>query len=409
MEQIFRRKTVRDRIVGNPLGRVLQQYIDYLVVRGHPLGTTHQYVFAVEHFGNWLDGRAVSHALVARFTSHHLSECRCKKPAVRGIPTVHAALNRLLEMLGIERLGPSGHPAVDRLLREYRGHLLAVAGLAESTTHYRLVHARNLLEHFEVQRSSQLKSWLATDVGDYVARRGQQRKPSSGQQLSSSIRSFLRFLLFKGLVRRDLSPAIPSFANWRLARLPAVVDRKDLERLLSAVDATTPIGMRDRAALLCMIELGLRASDVTAITTAGVDLPGNVLRLGHAKERRVDELPMTRRLALALRQYLRRGRPRSESPQVFVIHRAPIGQALKPIGIRDIVVRYAALAGLAETIRGTHVIRHSVASSLINAGASIKDIADLLGHRSIDTTAIYAKVDLKTLARVAMPWPGDRR
>lgn len=408
MEQIFRRKAVRARIAGNPLGGVLQQYIDYLVARGHPLGSTHQYVFAVEHFGNWLGGRAVSHELVARFTSHHLSACRCKKPAVRSVPTVHAALNRLLEMLGLERPRPAAHPVVDRLLCEYEGHLLAVAGLAESTTRYRVFHARNLLQHFEVQRPSQFKRWLATDVADYVARKGEERKPGSGQQLSSSVRSFLRFLLFKGLLRRDLSPAIPSFANWRLARLPAVVAREDLERLLSAIDATTPIGMRDRAALLCMIELGLRASDVAAITIDGVDLPGNVLRLGHAKERRVAELPMTRRLALALRQYLHRGRPRSDAPELFVIHRAPIGHALKPIGIRDIVVRYAALAGLAASIRGTHVIRHSVASSLINAGASIKDIADLLGHRSIDTTAIYAKVDLQTLSRVAMPWPGER-
>ena len=94
---------------------------------------------------------------------------------------------------------------------------------------------------------------------------------------------------------------------------------------------------------------------------------------------------------------------------LFVIHRAPIGQPLKPIGIRGIVVRYAARAGLAELIRGTHIIRHSVASSLINAGASIKDIADLLGHRSIDTTAIYAKVNMRSLAEVAMPWPGARR
>ena len=100
---------------------------------------------------------------------------------------------------------------------------------------------------------------------------------------------------------------------------------------------------------------------------------------------------------------------RGESPELFVIHRAPLGQPLKPIGIRGIVIRYAARAGLAESITGTHVIRHSVASSLINAGASIKDIADLLGHRSIDTTAIYAKVDLRTLMGVALPWPGAHR
>jgi site-specific recombinase XerD len=408
MEQIFHRSAVRARVLGNPLGSVLQQYVGYLEGRGHKPSVLHQYVFAVEHFGNWLGAGSISHESVERFMVH-LRKCRCEKPASRTSHCVRAALNRLLGMLGIERPGPAARPLVERLLREYEGHLLAVAGLAESTTRYRVVHARNLLQHFAVQRSSQFKNWLATDVADYVARAGQQWKPGSGQQLSSSVRSFLRFLLFKGLVPRDLSPAIPSFANWRLSRLPAVVDRKDLEKLLAAVDATTPIGLRDRGALLCMIDLGLRASDVAAITADGIDLSCNVLRLDHAKERRTSELPMTRRLALALRQYLRRGRPRCESPELFVIHRAPVGQALKPIGIRDIVVRYAGLAGLAESIRGTHVIRHSVASSLINAGASIKDIADLLGHRSIDTTAIYAKVDLQTLARVAMPWPGARQ
>lgn len=408
MKQIFRRESVRARILGNPLGSVLQQYVAYLEGRGHKPSGLHQYVFAVEHFGNWLGAGSISHESVERFMAH-LPTCRCGKPASCTNHCVRAALNRLLQMRGLARPAPAVRLVVGGLLRDYEGHLLAVSGLAESTTHYRLFHARNLLQHFAVKRSSQLKSWLPTELADYVARTGQNRKPGSGQQLASSVRSFLRFLLFKGLVRRDLAAAIPSFANWRLSRLPVVVDRKDLEKLLSAVNATTPIGMRDRGALLCMIELGLRASDVSGITTGGVDLPNNVLRIDHAKERRVAEFPMTQRLAHALRLYLRRGRPRCESPQLFVIHRAPIGQPLKPLGIRGIVVRYAALAGLAESIRGTHVIRHSVASSLINAGASIKDIADLLGHRSIDTTAIYAKVDLHTLARVALPWPGARR
>lgn len=405
MDQIFCRATVRARILKNPLSSVLRQYVAYLKGRGHGPSALHQYVFAVEHFGNWLGPAAISHESVERFMAH-LPTCRCEKPASRTRHCVRAALNRLLQMCSLTRPAPRVCPVVDRLLRDYEDHLLAVAGLASSTTHYRVFHARNLLRHFAVRRSCQLRGWRHADLADYVARTGQRWKPGSGQQLASSVRSFLRFLLFKGLVPRDLAPAIPSFANWRLSRLPAVVDRNDLEILLAAVDATTPIGMRDRAALLCMIELGLRASDVAAITTEGVDLPNNVLRLGHAKERRAADLPMTKRLAAALRQYLRRGRPRCESPELFVIHRAPLGQRLKPIGIRGIVVRYAALAGLAESIRGTHVIRHSVASSLINAGASIKDIADLLGHRSIDTTAIYAKVDLQTLARVAMPWPG---
>lgn len=409
MEQIFRRESVRARILGNPLGPFLQQYIAYLKARGHKPNSVHQYVFALEHFGNWLGAGAISHESVDEFVSRHIPRCRCKKPAPCTSHCIRAALNRLLEMRGLSRPDVVEPAVVARLLREYETHLLVVAGLAESTAHYRLRHARDLLQHFMVQHASQLRGWEATELADYVARTGRRWKPGGGQQLASSVRSFLRFLLFKGLVRRDLATAIPSFANWRLSSLPAVVERTKLEKLLAAVDPATPIGMRDRGALLCMIDLGLRASDVAAITADGVDLPGNVLRLSHAKERRMTELPMTKRLALALRRYLREGRPPSASGVLFVIHRAPIGQPLKPIGIRDIVVRYAAQAGMTELIRGTHIIRHSVASSMINAGASIKDIADLLGHRSIDTTAIYAKVDMRSLTDVAMPWPGAYR
>jgi len=409
MEEIFRRKRVRARILGNPLGCVLRQYVGYLTGRGHRPSGLHQYVFAVEHFGNWLGAGSVSHESVDRFMARHIPTCHCKKPAPRAGRCVRAALNRLLEMLGLSRPDPVMPAVAGRLLREYKTHLLVVTGLAESTANYRLRYARDLLQHFAVHRISQLRSWGPTEFADYVARTGRRWKPGSGQQLASSVRSFLRFLLFKGLVRRDLATAIPSFANWRLSSLPAVVERTKLEKLLAAVDATTPIGMRDRGALLCMIDLGLRASDVAAITADGVDLRADVLRLRHVKERRMAELPMTKRLALALRRYLRDGRPPSDAGELFVIHRAPIGQPLKPIGIRGIVVRYAARADMATLIRGTHIIRHSVASALINAGTSIKGIADLLGHRSIDTTAIYAKVNMRSLADVAMPWPGARR
>jgi site-specific recombinase XerD len=157
-----------------------------------------------------------------------------------------------------------------------------------------------------------------------------------------------------------------------------------------------------------MTELGLRAAEVAALDRDGIDLAAGVLRLRRPKERATAELPMTGRLAGAIRLYLRRGRPPCSTPSLFVVHRAPLGGRLKPIGIRSIITRQAARAGLADQVRGTHVIRHSVATLLINAGASIKEIADLLGHRSIDTTAIYAPVDLRSLARAALPWPGSR-
>lgn len=406
MDQIFRRDAVRARIVGNPIGAVLRQYVDHLAARGHRPDVLHQYVFAAEHFGRWLGRKAITHGAVDEFIASHLSDCRCEKPAICCVKMVRAALNRLLEMQGVARPDPVATPAVARILRRYEHHLHDVCGLAGSTIRYRLRDARELLNEFEVDRASQMKSWVPSKIAEYVATTGRRYEPSSGQVLASSIRSFLRFLILRGLIRRDLAAAVPSFANWRLAALPAVVDRRELEKLLCATDTTTLIGMRDRGVLLCMTDLGLRASDVTAIMMDAFDSTTSILRIEHPKERRVAELPMTKRLTKALDQYLRRGRPLCSARQLFVTHRAPVGRPLKPMGILGIVLRCAARAGLSDSIRGTHVIRHSVASSLINAGASIKQIADLLGHQSIDTTAIYAKVDLRSLTSVAMPWPG---
>jgi len=409
MDFVFRRAAVRARIVANPLGAVLQRYVAHLVYRGHRASTLHQYVFAAEHFGGWLGRRPIDIASMDCFIRHHLPRCRCGKPAVRNIRCVRAALNRLLEMLGSKRTRPAGTGLVGQLLRKYENHLVHTCGLSCATVRYRLRYARELLRRFRVCRTRQLREWSPVQMAQYVSSVGrQQRKPSSGQVLASSIRSFLRFLLLHGLIHRNLATAVPSFANWRLASLPRSIGRADLEKLIRTVDTSTAIGKRDLAVLLCLTELGLRGADVAALRQDGVDLASGILCFRRPKQREQVELPMTRRLIAAIRHYLHQGRPACSSTSLFVIHRAPVGIGLKPIGIRGIVIRRAVQAGLGHRIGGTHVIRHTVATELINLGASLKEIADLLGHSSIDTTSIYAKVDMSSLARVALPWPGKQ-
>ncbi len=402
---IFRRAAVRTRIESNPIGRILREYVEFLLARGHRPSPLHQYVFAIEHFGRWIGERPIDVAAVDRFITAHLPRCRCGKPAPRHVACVRAALNRLLEMLHVEPPPAAGAGATGGLLRAYEGHLRQVCGLSPATVFYRLRYARDLLQRFAVDDPRQLRTWSPDRVAVYVSTAGKKLRPSSGQVLASSVRSFLRFLLLRGLISRDLTGAVPSFANWRLASLPTSVGRDDLERLLVAVDLSSGVGMRDRAVMLCMTDLGLRASDVASIKIDGIDLAGGILRFRRPKQREEVELPMTRRLTIAIRLYVRRGRPPGTSSPLFVKHRAPIGAGLKPIGIRSLVVRRAVDAGLADRIHGTHVIRHSVATTLINAGATVKQIADLLGHKSLDTTAIYAKVDLRSLKAVALPWP----
>ena len=408
LEDMFRRPRVRQRIRQNPLGSVLEEFVDYLIVRKYRAETVHSYVFAAEHFGRWLGGRSINRKAVIRFLKWHVPSCRCKKPAPRKCHSVIAALNRLLEMLGLDVTPPDQDSVFESLICPYADHLTQVQGLAPATVHYRLRYARVMLSSFRVRHLGQLKHCTVEQVRRFVACQGRRYQPGSGQVLASSIRSFLRYLLLHRLIDRDLATAVPSFANWRLASLPATVCDEDLERLVRATSTASAIGLRDRAVVLCLVDLGLRASDVAGLKLDGLDLKDRVLRLKRQKQRELTAVPMTRRLAVAISAYLRRGRPSCSSSALFVLHRAPRGKAMTPIGIRGVVVRRATDAKLAHCIRGTHVIRHSVASRWIQAGATLKQIADLLGHRSIDTTSIYAKVDLKTLAEVALPWPTSR-
>lgn len=138
MEQLFRRASVRDRILANPLGPVLRRFADHLSTRGHSPFTVQQYVFAAEHFGNWIGSESVDHGSVLRFISVHLPRCKCAKPAATSIATMRAALNRLLEMLGRGAPKPAAPQLVATLLGEYEQHLRSASGLAAATIAYRV-------------------------------------------------------------------------------------------------------------------------------------------------------------------------------------------------------------------------------------------------------------------------------
>jgi site-specific recombinase XerD len=262
-----------------------------------------------------------------------------------------------------------------------------------------------MLTRLRIQRPGQLLTWTPERIERYVCSAARHYQPSSAHNIACATRSLLRFLLQEGLIRRDLSAAVPTFANWRLAALPETLRAEEIVRLINMPDVRTAIGLRDRAMLLCMSELGLRASEVASLELDGVNFTANVLQLRRSKKRESTVLPMTRRLAGALKAYLQHGRPTCTSQQVFVTHQPPVGKPIQPGRVSNVVWSLGRRSGLQGQI-SAHVLRHSVASRMLSAGASLKRIADLLGHQSIDTTTIYAKVDLNALSQVALPWPG---
>jgi integrase len=179
----------------------------------------------------------------------------------------------------------------------------------------------------------------------------------------------------------------------------------ELAAFLVAFDRTTDLGRRDYAIAVCLVVLGLRAGEVAAITLDDIDWRASTLAIPTSKGRRGTRMPLPAQVATALADYLRRGRPPTDERAVFVHHRAPRGARGGASLIRIAVRRAYARAGLDPRLTGTHVLRHTAATRLLRAGASMKEIADVLRHRSLDTSAIYTKVDRIALQGVALAWP----
>jgi len=219
---------------------------------------------------------------------------------------------------------------------------------------------------------------------------------------------FLRFLLTEGKCAGDLGGAIPVLAHWRLSSLPRYLQPEEVEHIITSCESDSPVGRRDRAILLLLARLGLRAGDILRLHLGDIDWEEARIQVS-GKGRRQAWLPLTQEVGHAVVAYLQDGRPRTDTDVLFIRARAPFRAFASHSAISVIVARAMRRAGIKCPSRGAaHVLRHSAASSLLRQGASLQDIAAILRHRSIETTQIYAKVDVPTLRQIAQPWPEVR-
>jgi integrase/recombinase XerD len=242
------------------------------------------------------------------------------------------------------------------------------------------------------------------DVTAFVVAACPGRRPGSAKLVVTALRSLLGFLHLAGLVERPLAQAVPAVAAWRLAGLPRALGAGEVRRLLASCDPSRAVGRRDLAILTLLARLGLRAGEVAALELADVDWRhGEILVRG--KGDRHERLPLPADVGEAIVAYLRDGRPRAPGcRRVFLRARAP-RRGLTPGAITQVVVGAARRAGLAPV--SAHRLRHTLASEQLRAGASLPEVGQLLRHRSLITTAIYAKVDRDALRVCARPWPGS--
>ena len=250
------------------------------------------------------------------------------------------------------------------------------------------------------------QAYTARGLRDFVETRCRHYRSSSSRMVLAAVRMFLRYLAVEDKCRPQLEHALTPLANWSQQSLPRGLTPEQIRRVLAAC-STTPRGLRDRAALLLLIRLGLRAGDVSKLRLSDLCFETATIRVS-GKGRREVRLPLPQDVGDALLEYLRTGRPRVQSEFVFLRSVAPFQPfSMRQAGVTHIARAALRRAGVQPPTRGAHVFRHTAACQMLRQGVDLEAIADVLRHRCVGTTGIYAKVDRVQLGQVAQPWPEE--
>lgn len=406
-------KNMAPALAGVHPGGCLEPYIrsfaEHLVGQGYAMLSARNYLQAAAHLGRWMENHGIAltdltDETLGRFARHR---CRCARAGRAG------------------RRPSASYVARTRSLIEYlrsRGAVPAVS-VAEPATHPLLVSFRDwMLRHrglsgWTIRRYEWLVSKVLPALGDdptvYDAARVRKALLAQVQGLGHvyarcyvcALRAFLRYLTVEGGCRPGLEQAVPTIPSWRLSSLPRYLDPVDVERVVESCDLRKPCGVRDRAVLLLLARLGLRAGDIMAMTLHDLDWQAGTLRV-RAKGRKEVCLPLPQDAGDAMLEYLARARPATTLSHVFLCSNAPIRPFPTSGVVSDIVRLALRRAGIANPpSKGAHLLRHSAATAMLRKGASLDAIATVLRHQSTDTTAHYAKIDMKLLADVTQPWP----
>ena len=392
----------------------MERFLSYIDEHRYAPSTVKVYRRHCHHFIVWLHQSRipmveVDRTAVDRFMHH---DCIC-----HGFFVMNAVRNRSYRYI-IERfvsflvlrgvvpgVSPMPRNELAEGLKEFGTWLRQHRGIAETTlqTHVKKVAA--LLPDL----GEDPERYDAASIRDALLRRFEHTSRTDAQHTTTSLRMYLRYLVANDRCSAALIGAIPTVPRWRLSTLPRYILDDDVERVIASCDVTTRKGIRDRAILLLLARLALRAGDVVNLCLSDIDWANAIVRVGGKSKRSVG-LPLPQDAGDALFSYIEQARPRADIDRVFLRSIAPC-RPLSSSSAVTVVVREALKRADVRNVnlRGAQLLRHSAATNLLRSGATLEAVGTLLRHRSPETTSIYAKVDTRMLQEVAQPWIGDAR
>lgn len=355
-------------------------------------------------FGNWLKRKNISLHLVDRVHAKEFANLYEPKNGYRDIQLSSA--RHAVKLIQVDY--PPKKTAAQKAFDLYAEHLRSNRGLKESSIRTQKSHVQTFLQYLN-DHDIKIRSLQPVKLMEYLDRLPSTPTNSHKKRAFSALRGYFRFLKLIGLNTDRLIHVIPAMPSTRKSVSPSIIEKEDLKLFMKTIDRSSPMGKRTFAVVHCLHGLAMRADDVAHITLDDIDWRSGTIFINKHKGAKEFKLPLSSRIGKALVDYIKYGRPVSSRREIFLRHGPRTTGA--PATARDLAREIQKIwmkSGLSEKYSGTHIFRHSTAATMRSQGISLKVIADVLGHDSIETTALYAQLDIPALRQVAQPWPGKR-
>jgi site-specific recombinase XerD len=410
LEKYFSAPKTLARLRAGLSGPHIDGFAEALERERYSHGAALRYLRAAAHLGQFQQRHHKTLADIDARTlddfGRHLRRCRCplsnggkvNHHVVFGAKRFHTYLFQTGvcecdRSVGLRNIEPA-------LIASFRDWFRKHRGATEPTLRHYCRDATEILNTL----GEDLSEWNARRIRKFLLDRANQCGAATAEHLITAMRAFLRYLSFRGLCGVDLDQAIPSLAHWRLATLPPSLTAEEVDRLVAACDGNSARCLRDRAIILMLVRLGLRAGDVVRLRLADIEWESGTLRVS-GKNRYEVRLPLPQDVGDAVLRYLEYRPDIRLTDCVFVRNIAPFRPFVSNHCVCGVVKRALRRAEIVTTVKGAHLLRHTAATQMLRHGVPLDQIGLVLRHRGIDTTAYYAKVDVGLLKQIAQPWP----
>ena len=416
LECVFESSYTLEKFRSGPLGNRLDGFCDWLQKAGYSRGSTRLLVSHVSHLNQFLgakskgDGDVLSNQDINRFFKEYPQQARNRGPLDKHVRRVRWSIHRFVQYLQQQgRFDSQMEPPIfSTILEDYLQWMHGYRHAAPGTLDVRRHSLRQFFQWLGPKATHQGLSKLTPEIVEqFFLSYAETAGPCARRSMQAALRTFLRFCLQKALIQHPLDKAVPTLHAYKLATVPRGLSDEQAQKLLECVNRNTPVGCRDYAILQLLYTYGVRGGQVRALELTDIYWTTNQILFKASKHGKDSLLPLTEEVGKSLLDYLKEARPECVCPKVFLTSRAPYHRLVQSNVLSQIVRCYILKAKIQVTSKGSHTLRHCFATRMVQAGHSLKSVADVLGHRYLSTTFIYTKVDFNALKQVALEWPQE--